>query len=118
MATKTKKIDSKSTTEQIQKQSRRINIIEEDTQKLFSGLSQVRGQSDLVLKINNQTSRLQDQINKITESQKASPETKNILQKQKLLPLLVQILEKLEKKLNQFQEKPKKLNRWEELSTI
>lgn len=75
-------IDSLSSAlEQIQKQSRKINIIEEDTQKLFSGLSQVRGQSDLVLKINNQTSRLQDQINKITESQKASPETKNIMQK-------------------------------------
>src|SRR3990172_2821783 len=75
-------IDSLSSAlEQIQKQSRRINIIEEDTQKIFSGLSQVRGQSDLVLKINNQTSRLQDQINKITESQKASPETKNIMQK-------------------------------------
>ena len=75
-------IDSLSSAlEQIQKQSRKINIIEEDTQKLFSGLSHVRGQSDLVLKINNQTSRLQDQINKITESQKASPETKNIMQK-------------------------------------
>ena len=75
-------IDSLSSAlEHIQKQSRQINIIEEDTQKLFSGLSQVRGQSDLVLKINNQTSRLQDQINKITESQKASPETKNIMQK-------------------------------------
>src|SRR3989304_6184016 len=75
-------IDSLSSAlEQIQKQSRRINIIEEDTQKIFSGLSQVRGQSDLVLKINNHTSRLQDQINKITESQKASPETKNIMQK-------------------------------------
>src|SRR3989337_1195396 len=75
-------IDSLSSAlEQIQKQSRKINIIEEDTQKLFSGLSHVRGQSDLVLKINNQTSRLQDQINKITESQKDSPETKNIVKK-------------------------------------
>ena len=75
-------IDSLSSAlEQIQKQSRQINIIEEDNQKLFSGLSQVRGQADLVLKINNQTSRLQDQINKITESQKDSPETKNIMQK-------------------------------------
>src|SRR3989337_1402373 len=75
-------IDSLSSAlEQIQKQSRKINIIEEDTQKLFSGLSHVRGQSDLVLKINNQTSRLQDQINKITESQKDSPETKNIMKK-------------------------------------
>ena len=49
-------IDSLSTAlEQIQKQSKQINIIEEDTQKLFSGLNQVRGQSSLVSKINNQT---------------------------------------------------------------
>lgn len=75
-------IDSLSSAlEQIQKQSKQINIIEEDTQKLFTGLSQVRGQSDLVLKINNQTSKLQDEIHKITESQKESPETRNIMQK-------------------------------------
>ena len=67
--------------EHIQKQSRQINIIEEDTQKLFSGLSQVRGQADLVSKINTQTARLQDQIHKISEEQKASPDTKHIMQK-------------------------------------
>ncbi len=75
-------IDSLSTAlEQIQKQSKQINIIEEDTQKLFTGLNQVRGQSTLVSKINDQTARLQDQINKITETQKSSPESKNIMNK-------------------------------------
>jgi len=67
--------------EQIQKQSRQINIIEEDNQKLFSSLKEVRGQSNLVLKINNQTARLQDQIHKITQSEKLSPDTKNLMQK-------------------------------------
>lgn len=67
--------------EHIQKQSRQINIIEEDNQKLFSSLNEVRGQSGLVSKINNQTERLQEQISKITESQKASPDTKNLMQK-------------------------------------
>lgn len=67
--------------EQIQKQSRQINMIEEDNQKLFSSLNEVRGQSRLVAKINNQTDRLQDQISKITESQKSSPDTKNLMQK-------------------------------------
>ena len=67
--------------EHIQKQSRQINIIEEDNQKLFSSLNEVRGQSSLVSKINNQTDRLQEQISKITESQKASPDTKNLMQK-------------------------------------
>jgi DNA repair exonuclease SbcCD ATPase subunit len=67
--------------EHIQKQSRQINIIEEDNQKLFSSLNEVRGQSSLVSKINNQTDRLQEQISKITESQKSAPDTKNLMQK-------------------------------------
>jgi chromosome segregation ATPase len=67
--------------EHIQKQSRKINMIEEDNQKLFSSLNEVRGQSGLVSKINNQTAKLQDQISKITESQRSSPDTKNLMQK-------------------------------------
>jgi len=67
--------------EHIQKQSRQINMIEEDNQKLFSSLNEVRGQSGLVSKINNQTAKLQDQISKITESQRSSPDTKNLMQK-------------------------------------
>ena len=67
--------------EQIQKQSRQINIIEEDTQKLFSGLNQVRGQSKLVSKINDQTNRLQEKISKITETQRAQPAGEKLLQK-------------------------------------
>lgn len=61
-----------STLEHIQKQSKQINIIEDDTQKLYAGLNQVRTQSNMVNKINNQTTKLQDEINKITEAQKAS----------------------------------------------
>ena len=63
-----------STLEYIQKQSKQINIIEGDTQKLYAGLNQVRTQSNLVNKINDQTTKLQDEINKIASSQKASPE--------------------------------------------
>ena len=62
--------------EHIQKQSRKINILEEDTQKLFSGLNQVRGQTNLVTKINDQTAKLQDQISHITESQKPTDSEK------------------------------------------
>ena len=67
--------------EQIQKQSRQINIIEEDTQKLFSGLNQVRGQEKLVTKINDQTARLQDQIAKVSEAQKTQGHSEKIMQK-------------------------------------
>jgi len=61
-----------STLEHIQKQSKQINIIEDDTQKLYAGLNQVRTQSNMVDKINNQTTKLQDEINRISELQKAS----------------------------------------------
>lgn len=67
--------------EQSQKQSRQINIIEEDTQKLFSSLNQVRGQEKLVTKINDQTTRLQDQIEKISEAQKTQTHSEKIMQK-------------------------------------
>ncbi len=64
--------------EHIQKQSKQINILEDDTQKLFAGLNQVKGQSNLVIKINDQTTRLQEEIAKIREG---TPETGKLSQK-------------------------------------
>lgn len=61
-----------STLEQIQKQSKQINIIEDDTQKLYAGLNQVRNQTNIVTKINDQTTKLQEEINRISELQKSS----------------------------------------------
>ncbi|MGH1568881.1 MAG: chemotaxis protein [Nitrosopumilus sp.] len=61
-----------STLEHIQKQSKQINIIEDDTQKLYAGLNQVRAQSNLVNKINDQTAKLESEINRISELQKSS----------------------------------------------
>ena len=60
-----------STLGQIQKQSRRISVIEDDTQKLYSGLKQVREQSSLIGRINDQTARMQEEIGRIAEQQKA-----------------------------------------------
>jgi len=60
-----------STLEHIQKQSKQINIIEDDTQKLYSGLNQVRTQFNLVNKINDQTTKLQDEVNKISNASKS-----------------------------------------------
>ena len=67
--------------EQIQKQSKQMNILEEDTQKLFAGLNQVRSQSNLVTKINDQAARLQEQIHKIEEEGKSSADTEKLSQK-------------------------------------
>ena len=61
-----------STLEHIQKQSKQINIIEDDTQKLYAGLNQVRTQSNLVTKINDQTIKLEKEISRISELQKTS----------------------------------------------
>jgi len=61
-----------STLEHIQKQSKQINIIEDDTQKLYAGLNQVRTQSNLVNKINDQTTKLESEITRISELQKSS----------------------------------------------
>ena len=65
--------------EQIQKQSKQINIMEEDSQRLFSGLNQVRSQASLVTKLHEQTSRLQDQVSKINQVQKESPSPESIM---------------------------------------
>ncbi|PJB97596.1 MAG: chemotaxis protein, partial [Nitrosopumilales archaeon CG_4_9_14_0_8_um_filter_34_10] len=63
------------TLENIQKQSKQINILEDDTQKLYAGLNQVRTQANIVTKINEQTVRLQEEVHKINELQKSSPKT-------------------------------------------
>jgi DNA repair exonuclease SbcCD ATPase subunit len=68
------------TLENIQKQSKQINILEDDTQKLYAGLNQVRTQANIVTKINEQTVRLQEEVNKINELQKSSPKTLELSQ--------------------------------------
>ena len=66
--------------EQIQRNARQINILEEDTQKLFSGISQVKAHSNLISKVNEQTDRLQDQVAKIREKQESLPDVNKIIQ--------------------------------------
>ncbi len=69
-----------STLENIQRQSKQINILEDDTQKLYAGLNQVRSQSNMVTKIHEQTTKLQEEVNKINELQKSSPRTQELSQ--------------------------------------
>jgi DNA repair exonuclease SbcCD ATPase subunit len=69
-----------STLENIQKQSNRLNIIEDDSQKLYAGLNQVRTQSNLITKINDQTSKLQEEVNKINQIQKSAPKPEELSQ--------------------------------------
>jgi chromosome segregation ATPase len=67
-----------STLENIQRQSKQINILEDDTQKLYAGLNQVRAQSNMVTKIHEQTTKLQEEVNKINELQKSTPRAQEL----------------------------------------
>ena len=66
--------------DQIQRNARQINILEEDTQKLFSGISQVKAHSNFIAKVNDQTGRLQEQVNRIREKQESLPDVNKVMQ--------------------------------------
>ena len=65
---------------QIQKQSKQINIIEEDTERLFSGLNQMKGNTKIITKLNEQTVKLEEKIKSIEQSQKSTSKTDELVQ--------------------------------------
>ncbi len=54
---------------QMQKQAKQINIIEEDTQKLFSGLNQVRIHEKFITKLNKQTEDIDKKIGNMPKTE-------------------------------------------------
>jgi len=64
---------------QIQKQAKQIDIIEEDTQRLFTGLNQVRVHERFITKLNSQSEQLDKKIAKIGERQDTMPKTSEIM---------------------------------------
>ena len=64
---------------QMQKQAKQIDIIEEDTQRLFTGLGQVKVHEKFITKLNNQTEQLDKKIAKIGEKQETIPKTSDIM---------------------------------------
>ncbi|HJU13785.1 MAG TPA: chemotaxis protein [Candidatus Nitrosotalea sp.] len=68
-----------SSLDQIQKSSRQIGVLEEDTQRLFHGMSQVKAHSNLIEKINSQIDRLQDQVSKIHQKQEEIPDVDKLM---------------------------------------
>ena len=64
---------------QMQKQAKQINIIEEDTQRLFTGLNQVKVHEKFITKLNKQTEQLEQKIIKIDEKQDFIPKTNEII---------------------------------------
>lgn len=67
------------TLEQIQKQSKQLNILEEDNQRLYAGLNQVRAQANMIANVGDHANRLQEQVNKIAQAQKEAPEPEAIM---------------------------------------
>ena len=65
---------------QIQKQSKQINIIEEDTERLFSGLNQMKGSIKIVSKLNEQTKKLEQKMKNVGEDQKSTSKTDELVQ--------------------------------------
>ena len=64
---------------QMQKQAKQINIIEEDTQRLFTGLNQVKVHEKFITKLNKQTEQLDQKIVKIDEKQDSIPKSNEIM---------------------------------------
>ena len=64
---------------QMQKQAKQIDIIEEDTQRLFTGLNQVKIHEKFITKLNNQTEQLDKKIAKMGEKQESMPKTNEIV---------------------------------------
>ena len=64
---------------QMQKQAKQINIIEEDTQRLFTGLNQVKVHEKFITKLNKQTEQLDQKITKINEKQDSIPKSNEIM---------------------------------------
>ena len=76
-----KMIDTLATTmEQIQKQSKQINIIEEDTQRLFSGLNEAKANTGIISRLNEQTNSIQEKIKKIENSSKTEEVIERVTQ--------------------------------------
>ena len=64
---------------QMQKQAKQMDIIEEDTQRLFAGLNQVKVHEQFISKLNKQTEEFDKKITKINENQKTGPKTNEII---------------------------------------
>jgi len=64
---------------QMQKQAKQINIIEEDTQRLFTGLNQVKVHEKFITRLNKQTEQLDQKIVKIDEKQDTMPKSNEIM---------------------------------------
>lgn len=101
---------------QMQKQAKQIDIIEEDTQRLFTGLNQVKVHEKFITKLNSQTEQLDKKISKISEKQDAMPKTSDIMKtisesKQSIKnnsEMIMKIANRVDEVKNKINEKPGK----------
>ena len=64
---------------QMQKQAKQMDIIEEDTQRLFVGLNQIKVHEKFITKLNKQTEEIDKKIAKMNENQKTGQKTNEII---------------------------------------
>lgn len=57
------------TIQDIQKQSKQIKILEEDTQKIYTNLNKVKIQSNIITNLDSQITKLQEEITKINSTE-------------------------------------------------
>ena len=101
-----------STLEHVEKQSKQITIIEEDTKKLYAGLDHVNIQSDLVSKLNEQTARLEEEVNRmqkiadpVTLAKQAQDNMNSIQNNSKMIIKVAQRIDQVRDDLKNVTEK-------------
>ncbi len=67
------------TLEHIQRQSKQLNIIEEDNHRLFAGLNQVRTQANTISSVGEHANKLQEQVDRLIQAQKDTPAPEEIM---------------------------------------
>ena len=93
----------------MQKQAKQINIIEEDTQRLFSGLNQVRVHEKFITKLNKQTEDIDKKIGKMPKADdimKTISESKESIKNNS--KMIMKIANRVDEVKNKMDEAPTK----------
>ena len=94
---------------QMQKQAKQINIIEEDTQRLFTGLNQIKVHEKFITKLNKQTEDFDKKIAGIDEKQNSTPKTneiiKSILESKESIKNNSKMIMKIANRMDEVKEK-------------
>ena len=98
---------------QMQKQAKQINIIEEDTQKLFSGLNQVRVHEKFITKLNKQTEDIDKKIGNMPKTDEVmrtiSESKESIKNNSKMIMKIANRVDEVKEKWMKYRQKQKEI---------